>query len=201
MLRLGVFHFDSREARGYARGMRTRHLLLSLSLVTALMANTALATTLYKWIDATGVTHYSDQPMPGAQKMDVASAQTYKALGTAPTRPQKSTQAPVAAYSRLAITQPVPEQTFQVGRIDISAVLDPGLRPGDALWFLIDGARDAEPAQGLSTSIELSRGSHTASVLVADATGTVIIASEAVTFYVHGASILQPPKGPLLMKK
>ena len=195
-------HLDGEEAKGYARGMGRRHAPLHAVLALLLLAAPALATTLYRWVDANGVTHYSDQPTEGAQKIEVAGAQTYRAPAAAATRVQKPAgpQQPGAAYTRVSITQPTPDQTFQAGTIGITADVEPGLKPGHLLWFVIDGAREAEPAQGPSTSVELGRGSHTASALVTDAGGVVVIASEAVTFYVHQSSILKPPQGPLLKK-
>jgi len=49
------------------------------AVVMLLVSGLALAATVYKWVDENGVTHYSDQPHPGAQKVTVAAPQTYSA--------------------------------------------------------------------------------------------------------------------------
>src|SRR5215813_14419598 len=43
-----------------------------------LVCSVALAATVYRWVDEDGVVHYSDQPHPNAEKMQVHAAQTYK---------------------------------------------------------------------------------------------------------------------------
>jgi len=37
----------------------------------------ALSATVYKWVDESGVTHYSDQPHENAEKVTIAQPQTY----------------------------------------------------------------------------------------------------------------------------
>ncbi|HTY50119.1 MAG TPA: DUF4124 domain-containing protein, partial [Steroidobacteraceae bacterium] len=39
----------------------------------------AMASIVYKWVDADGVTHYSDTPVPGAVRTELGTVQTYKA--------------------------------------------------------------------------------------------------------------------------
>jgi Domain of unknown function (DUF4124) len=53
------------------------------------------ATTLYRWVDAQGVVHYSDTPQPGAQKLQIAPAQTFQ-----------FTQSPGGRQGRAAINTP-----------------------------------------------------------------------------------------------
>ena len=43
-----------------------------------LVCSVALAATVYRWVDEDGVVHYSDQPHPNAEKLQVHAAQTYK---------------------------------------------------------------------------------------------------------------------------
>src|SRR5215470_9913340 len=74
-----------------------------------------LAATVYKWVDETGVVHYSDQPHPNAEKVHVEAAQTYKA-GAIPAAAQPAATAapsqPVHAYQGCAIAQPADDQSF-----------------------------------------------------------------------------------------
>ena len=62
----------------------------------------ASSATVYKWVDDNGVTHYSDQPNPKAQKLEIGNAQTYgakQAAVAAPVSPvaPAATQAAVCA--------------------------------------------------------------------------------------------------------
>ena len=58
------------------------------TLMCMVVSGTALPATVYKWVDADGVTHYSDQPHPGAQKVDrlmkMTPEQREKALQNVP---------------------------------------------------------------------------------------------------------------------
>ena len=44
----------------------------------SLACSAVLAATVYKWVDDDGVVHYSDQPHPNAQKLQVHDVQTYR---------------------------------------------------------------------------------------------------------------------------
>src|SRR5688500_686103 len=96
------------------------------------MWGSALSTTVYKWVDANGVTHYSDQPHPGAIKLEVGAIQTYSAPAASPdpARARPNAQAgPV--YAACELTQPSKDQVyFNVSTISARLRLDPQLRAG-----------------------------------------------------------------------
>ena len=50
--------------------MRTA-LLLLIALATSALPGAATGADIWKWVDANGVTHYSDQPVQGATKIEV----------------------------------------------------------------------------------------------------------------------------------
>src|SRR6202034_1756125 len=111
-----------------------RHVSLSILTLAALavLASSAVAQTIttYRWVDAQGVVHYSDTPQPGAQKIEVQSAQTYRApaapKGSNPSQ-KPTTQATASAY-QCGITAPTPEQSFyNPESIAISVSVSPAL--------------------------------------------------------------------------
>src|ERR1700729_1916615 len=65
---------------------------LPLLLLLAFSAS-AWSATVYKWVDDNGVVHFSDQPNPKAQKLEISAAQTYGSQGAA----SKPAAAPAAA--------------------------------------------------------------------------------------------------------
>ena len=69
----------------------------------------AMSATVYKWVDENGVIHYSDQPHPGAQKMQIEPAQTY-------------TPAPVTVPARVSAEEETAQDGQRYRRCD---VLDP----------------------------------------------------------------------------
>jgi hypothetical protein len=162
-------------------------------------------TTLYKWVDADGVTHYSDQPQPGAEEIHVSGAQGYKGGGgrAAASVPQKP-PSPAVTYHLIQITRPQAGETFinPDGHVDVSAALEPGLFPGHQLWIVLDGQRQTEPLGGSFTkTVDVYRGTHTVSALVTDESGREVIGSPVIEFYVRDTSRLTPPQGPLVPPK
>jgi Domain of unknown function (DUF4124)/Penicillin-Binding Protein C-terminus Family len=161
------------------------------------------STTLYKWVDAEGVTHYSDRPEPGAQKVKIAPAQTYKG-GSPPataSRAQPSAPATSVGYSRLEITNPENGAVLwnTGGRVDVGAALEPELADGHQLWFMVDG-KTQQAASGGTASLEVPRGSHTLVATVTDAAGKELISSAPVSIVVQQTTVAQPPQGPGLPK-
>jgi hypothetical protein len=165
-------------------------------------ASPASATTvLYRWVDADGIVHYSDRPVPGAQKMQISAAQTYKSPPiSGPTTRRASAQPAAPQYHSVAITSPTEGQTFANtgGKVDAAASVDPPLAAGHQLWFLLDGARQPDPADGLATSFEVGRGTHTLAAAVIDDQGREVATAPPVTFYVLQHSVANPPRGPLV---
>ncbi len=158
------------------------------------------ATTLYKWVDADGITHYSDTPEPGAEKVKIAAVQTYKSTpsqATATRQPPKRAGATVG-YTRLEITNPTDGAVLwnTGGRVEVGAELEPSLAAGHQLWFLVDG-KSQQGTPGGATSIEVPRGSHTLAASVTDADGNELITSAPITFVVRqNSAIARPPEGP-----
>jgi hypothetical protein len=161
------------------------------------------STTLYKWVDADGVTHYSDRPEPGAQKVRIAEAQTYQGgvAKSADSRRQPSRPATDASYTRLAITNPEDGAVLwnTGGHVEVGAAVEPDLADGHQLWIVVDGKSQAASAGG-STSLELARGSHTIAASVTDAAGQELITSAPISVIVRQTSSAQPPQGPALPK-
>lgn len=151
------------------------------------------ATTLYRWVDAQGVIHFSDTPQPGAEKMQVSPAQTFPS--TPVTGGEAAPPAIQQVYQACQITQPNAEQSFYAPEvIGISVRLVPDLRPGDQLSVSVDG-HGLSSIEGSALDFELpmpDRGAHMVQAVVRDADGHTLCASSNVTFYVQRPSLLTP---------
>jgi hypothetical protein len=163
------------------------------------------ATKLYKWVDAQGVTHWSDTPVEGAKKVDVAPAQSYSAPPTqsrpapAPVAKAPPVEPANAGYTRIAIVRPQSGETFaNVSNIEIGAETDPPLEPAHDPWIVLDGKR---VANGMSVIVSPERGSHTVHLEIENSAGKVIATSPGITFHVQKASIQTPPRGPSLKNR
>lgn len=177
---------------------RTSVAVLATLVAVGLLAAAAQAgngtTTVYKWIDAKGVVHYSDQPHPNAQKLEIQGAQTFAApaapLTSSEYAPQE-TEAPTAAYRTCEIAQPADQQMLMnVYRATVVVRTSPPLRRGDDIRLFVDGKQ--VPGSGTTYTVPVFRGQHSAQAMIEDSTGQIICETSTVTFYVHQPSIQNP---------
>jgi hypothetical protein len=166
-----------------------------------LAAGAPQAAVIYKWKDADGVVHYSDQAVPGAEKIQVSGGNsTYSGAasvrglqGTGPAAPRKIPQA--TAISQLTLSSPAPEQTFFGDQpIPVNLEITPGLGEGQSVTWTLNGTplADQPPAATHITLQSLPRGTYSISATVTDSiTGSTQV-SNSVTFYVRQPSELSP---------
>jgi hypothetical protein len=166
------------------------------------------ATTYYKWVDADGVTHYTDRPAPGAKPIELYGVTPARDSGAeVPPQPTRTYDAPPAdsgnPYTSVSITNPTAEQVFFGGpaTVGVSASLEPGgLGSSHKVWFLLDGSRVMNiPDESTAATLpDVPRGEHTLSVRVLDSSGRQLIESPPVVFYVRQEGVGQPAVGPRL---
>jgi hypothetical protein len=177
---------------------------LVFTLMCIAVCQTVIAATIYKWVDADGVTHYTDQPHPGAQKLQLQSAQTYSAaaaqrgpnaMAAAAAAASRRTPTAGPVYSACAVTRPTSDEVFvNASSVPASVHVDPGLRSGDRLSVMLDGA-PLPVNTPLDTEFMLSavvRGTHSLATKIEDATGAVVCQSASVIFHVRQPSVLAP---------
>jgi hypothetical protein len=169
---------------------------LGLSLLAAFAVQAAVV---YKWVDADGVVHFSDQPYPGAEKI-YTSSPSAAAAGSAPSSAAGSRQAPKGAaasglgFSELSIASPVNDQTFFGD--DVIAVhlnLAPGLKPSQSITWHLNGKQLEFPPDATSFPMpHLDRGAYTLAATITDQETSESQSSNSVTFYVRQPSALAP---------
>ncbi len=160
-----------------------------------LASATALAaTTVYTWVDEQGVTHYSDQPHPGATKMSVQGVPTYTAPPVSRQTTAPKQQKPVAR-EECSIQSPSDQQMLMnawsvSGQVRLPANID----QGDRVILLLDGKvlPGAANSSGAFTISQIDRGSHTLAAQVQSPSGSVICEAPAITFFVHQPSDQAP---------
>jgi hypothetical protein len=163
------------------------------SALLAIAAASTFAATVYKWVDEKGVTHYSDQPHPNAQTVDVKSAQTYQSSGSAPVRssPSRNTQ-PVTAYRTCEVYRPENDEVFMNTDTVVAKVrIDPRLRDGDRIALGLDGKR-VQTGGSTEATLKVERGTHQISVVIEDRDGRAVCTSGSVTFHVRQPSVQAP---------
>jgi hypothetical protein len=170
--------------------MEIRPILVLLGLLLAPFATAGEA---YVWTDDQGIVHYSDRPVPGARKIELAEPNTGQS--PAPRRPEtagdNTTEEPAETdapfrYETLDIASPGAEETlWNIGGVlNVSLALNPPLQPGHQVRVYFDG--NAQMVAGTSFQLnEVWRGVHNLQAEVIDATGKMLIRSRPSRFYVQ----------------
>ena len=128
---------------------------------------------IYKWTDADGVVHYSDQPVPGAEKI-VTSSPTNNGIGGAVTATPQSQSPPKSAalaYTQFFIESPAKEQVFFNDElIPIRLMLEPALKPNQTIsWHLNGKELDDQPPSAVSFTLQsLARGTYVLAATITD---------------------------------
>lgn len=176
--------------------MHPRTLWLGLSLLAAFAVQAAVV---YKWVDADGVVHFSDQPSPGAEKIftSSSSAGTVTTAPRSPSgaqQPQRSVAASGLGYTEFSITSPVNDQTFFGD--DVIAVhlnLEPSLKPNQSVTWHLNGKQLDTTASAFSLP-HLDRGAYALAATITDQQTSESQSSNTVTFYVRQPSALAPQR-------
>ena len=179
--------------------MRAQTLTL-LPLTLALLSGVAMAATVYKWVDAEGVTHYSDQPHPGGQEIDVqprnlVSSSQGPAGASAAAKPANAV---AGTRYQCDLIRPENDEVFlNTSTVSMRLRLEPVLQPGDQIAIAIDGKRlQNQPTTGSEFVInDVERGSHQLMIAVYDRTGKEqLCATPSITFHVRQPSVQAPVK-------
>jgi hypothetical protein len=151
----------------------------------------------YKWTDTDGVVHYSDQPVPGAEKIPTSGSAngiggaTRSAAGTAQTK----IPAPGLDISVLTIESPAKDQVFFADDIvPIRLHLEPPLQPNQSITWHLNGELLNDQAPGATNFVlqSLPRGAYTIAATVTDSDSGQSQSTDSITFYVRQPSELAP---------
>jgi hypothetical protein len=178
--------------------------LLAMVLVTLLGAAPALAQEVYRWVDENGVVHYSDQPREGAERVRIATPQSYESQAQA--RPQgRDPDAPAETddefqYESIRIVAPEDDGAVWAtgGGMTVLVAVQPALRDGDRIALSLNGvAVPGTPVANTRITVDgLIRGTHILQASVIGADGQMKVFSSDVTFHVLQASTNSPQRRP-----
>jgi hypothetical protein len=162
------------------------------------VAASAGAATIYKWVDAQGVVHYSDQPHPGAEKLELGEIQTYSGTSSRPRDAAPVGDAPPPSdgppYAVCELYKPSTDEVFFNTQSVIAKLrVQPALRRGDQVFLALNGRRLPDPPSGTEVTVSpVFRGTHTLMLVVEDRGGNVVCQSDPVTFHVRQPSTRAP---------
>ncbi len=176
--------------------METRTILVLLVLLGLLAAPFAVAGEAYVWTDENGVVHYSDRPIPGARRIQLAEPNRSRSLAPG-SRDRAATEADAdreadkpVRYESLEVASPGAEETLWniEGVVNVSLTLNPPLQPGHQVRVYFDG----NPRIVSGTSFQLEevwRGVHNLQAEILDANGRMLIRSRPNRFYVQQSTV------------
>jgi hypothetical protein len=174
--------------------MHLRRLWIVLGLFATFAAGAAVV---YKWTDKDGVVHYSDQAVPGAERV-VTSSGSGNGIG-GPTSAVRVGAPPTKVasglgYSVVNIESPIAEQVFFGDEVvPIRIHLEPSLKPDHSLTWQLNGKPLDEQANVTAFSLQLlPRGTYSVAATLTDPTSGVTQSANSVTFYVRQPSQLAP---------
>jgi hypothetical protein len=164
----------------------------------ALLPAAGGAMTVYKWTDAQGVVHYSDQPVDGAQKIVTSGGAGHNGImaDSTPSAAKPPAEAKkTLADTRISIASPAPDQTF-VGNdpIQVRLSMNPSLQPGQQVAWTLNGAAQSQaPPDSMELTLtDLARGVYTVEATVTDTATGESKSADPVTFNVVRPSVLSP---------
>jgi hypothetical protein len=176
--------------------MHLRRLGIVLGFFVALRAEAAV---IYKWTDANGVVHYSDQAVPGAEPITVSGGNS-KGIVAGVTgaqvsaNPQNKATPTSLANAVFTISSPAKEQVFFNDQA-VSAHVDinPALAPTQTLTWELNGTALTDQGPNAVSFVlpTLTRGTYTLTATLADP-NTGESRTDSVTFYVRQPSELSP---------
>jgi hypothetical protein len=155
----------------------------------------------YRIVNPDGSVTFTDQPVQGAEKLDLPPVMTYSA-------PKVRTPAPAGqdtdgsggqSYSRFVIASPAPETTIRdnAGNVSMVVQVDPSLQVerGHRIQFMVDGVDQGEPVDSTGITFQnVDRGSHTLSARIVAADGTTLETTPPVTVFVHRTTVNAPAR-------
>jgi hypothetical protein len=156
-------------------------------------------------VDERGVTHYSDRPVPGATRVELATSNRAAAPTSSPapaTPAPQRTQPAGPPYRNFEIWQPAEGEAIinTGGQVTVNVRVDPSLEPGHTLFLYLDGRRvEGFPPNASSYDLkDVPRGTHRVLAVISDGRGARVQEAGPVNFTVRQESIAQPPVGPAL---
>jgi uncharacterized protein DUF4124 len=169
-------------------------------LLASLAAFAGQAAVVYKWTDSDGVVHYSDQSVPGAEKIFTATSSS--AAAAANVRPNADPQAAAPkkasgalTYNQFAITSPASDQTFFGDElIGVHLDLDPGLKADQTITWHLNGKQldDQGPTTTQFALPHLERGTYVIAATITDQKTGESLSTDSINFFVRQPSELSP---------
>ncbi|MCS6129063.1 DUF4124 domain-containing protein [Shewanella baltica] len=164
----------------------------SLTLIGLVLFSMLVQATVYKWIDKDGKVHYSDEPQPNAQVVELKEKTLNQiALPLPKADSNNANQAIESIQYKVNITSPAEEETVRDnnGDFDVVATITPELKSQYLMVLKLDGTPVDQPQIGGTFKLKnIDRGEHTLVVDALTQNGKVFASSSPRKIFLHQAA-------------
>ncbi|MGI2195885.1 DUF4124 domain-containing protein [Shewanella baltica] len=164
----------------------------SLTLIGLVLFSMLAQATVYKWVDKDGKVHYSDEPQPNAQVVELKEKTLNQiALPLPKTDSNNANQAIESIQYKVNITSPAEEETVRDnnGDFDVVATITPELKSQYLMVLKLDGTPVVQPQIGGTFKLKnIDRGEHTLVVDALTQNGKVFASSSPRKIFLHQAA-------------
>ncbi|EGT3626803.1 DUF4124 domain-containing protein [Morganella morganii] len=164
----------------------------SLTLIGLVLFSMLAQATVYKWVDKDGKVHYSDEPQPNAQVVELKEKTLNQiALPLPKTDSNNANQAIESIQYKVNITSPAEEETVRDnnGDFDVVATITPELKSQYLMVLKLDGNPIGQPQIGGTFKLKnIDRGEHTLVVDALTQNGKVFASSSPRKIFLHQAA-------------
>lgn len=170
----------------------------SLLSLICLLATLPSVAQVYTYKDADGNTVFTDQPRPGARRVELAPTNRVSSPAAPSHRSARSSTTAVPAivthYDMLRILTPLPDAGVQQddGALIVTVSSDPALVEGNYYRLLMDETPVGDPGRGPVFSIQnVDRGEHKLAAEIIDDRGHVLERTPNQSFFMQRVSLSQ----------
>lgn len=169
----------------------------AFTLISLLLLSLFAQATVYKWVDKDGRVHYSDEPHPNAEVVELKE-KTLNQIALPPVKNDTNDSQVIQQIQyQVVITSPTEEETVRDnnGDFQVIATVTPEVKSQYLMALKLDGQTVGKPQMGGIFQLKnIDRGEHTIVVDAMTQNGKVFASSSPRKIFLHQAAMNPVPK-------
>lgn len=169
----------------------------AFTLISLLLLSLFAQATVYKWVDKDGKVHYSDEPHPNAEVVELKE-KTLNQIALPPVKNDADDSQVIQQIQyQVVITSPEEEETVRDnnGDFQVTATVTPEIKSQYLMALKLDGQMVGQPQVGGIFQLKnIDRGEHTIVVDAMTQNGKVFASSSPRKIFLHQAAMNPVPK-------
>ncbi|MFB2729395.1 DUF4124 domain-containing protein [Shewanella mangrovisoli] len=169
----------------------------TFTLISLLLLSLFAQATVYKWVDKDGKVHYSDEPHPNAEVVELKE-KTLNQIALPPVKNDANDSQVIQQIQyQVVISSPEEEETVRDnnGDFQVTATVTPEIKSQYLMALKLDGQTVGQPQVGGIFQLKnIDRGEHTIVVDAMTQNGKVFASSSPRKIFLHQAAMNPVPK-------